>query len=279
MAGSIAIQVLDVHVKGAGSSLGATPAGGVGPQLPQFPIAVARFVVQPGSGRGAIIGPKGTVGLAQQRVMYARRKQNGPADTRPWVRLELDRLDTIDKPRLEALLQAQNPGVLTVVSPQFALDLLRGVLTGSVKAKKLPDGGKTIEFNTSISKANRELKHSEDFRDDRKTLLRSLAITGDIFGGVARLRPDGSLQRLRLEIKEQPDKRTKLSIRVDLNMDDGPKDAVSLALPKRDRTIRVGSLAALKGSLIDQLAPEKAAGLPTSLPANIPASLPTGIGG
>ncbi len=131
-------------------------------------------MAQPGRDRWAIVGPTDTVGLANGRVIYARRKTNGPADKRPWVRLELERLDDIDVPELEPLMANQDPGVLATLSPQFMLDLLQGVLTGSVKVRGLGDGARVITFNTSIDKMQRELKRSEDEEDDLKRLLRGV---------------------------------------------------------------------------------------------------------
>lgn len=275
VSGSILVRLTDLDVKGA-------PAGQLGDlgKLPSFPLAAAQFVVQPGRERAAIVGPnEEVVGLAGPRVMYAKRKLNGPADKRPWVRLELERLDDIEVPRLEALRNDQNAGAIAVISPQFVLDLLRGVLTGSVKTRPVDGGGKTVEFNTSIDKANRELRKSEDERDDRQRLLRSLAITGDIFKGVAQLRADGTLRALQLELKERPDRRTQLKILVDLDMDKGPKNAISLDAPGRDISIRVGSLAALRTNINDRLSPEKVADLPAGLPTDLPVDLPASITG
>jgi len=255
--GSIAVRVTDVNVKGA-------PEADLQAAGAQFglPVVAARFVAQPSRDRWAIVGPTDTVGLANGRVIYARRKTNGPADKRPWVRLELERLDDIDVPELELLLANQDPGVLATLSPQFVLDLLHGVLTGSVKERTLKGGDRVVNFNTSIDKMERELKLSEDEKDDRERLLRASAITGDIFSGVARLRPDGSLSRLKLELREQPDKRTRVNLDVELNLDAGPETPVSLIPPKRDATIRVGSLAALRASFTEQLSPQRVAGLP-----------------
>lgn len=258
VAGSIVMRLSEIKVKGADPST----LGNVA-QVPQFALAAAGFVVQPGRDRAVLLGPQGVVSLTDQRIIYARRKLNGPADKRPWSRLELDRLDDIAVPRLEALREQMNAGALAVLSPEFSLDLLSGVLTGSLKQKPLAGGGKTIEFNTSVEKANRELKLDEDERDDRERLLRSLAVTGDIFKGVATLRTDGSLATLQLEIKEQPNKRTTAKVLLALKTDEKVDAALSLTPPKREETIRVGSLSALRNNIVDSLSPEKAAALPS----------------
>lgn len=250
--GTMTIRVTNVAVKGLQQN---ADAGLRGPQLPKLPIAAVRFLSRPGQQRTAIVGPSGTVGVVGARVMFARRKQNGPADTRPWVRLDLERLADIDVPDLDALLKDLNPGVLAVITPQLALDLLHGVLTGSIEQHKISGGGRVIAFNTSIDKANRELRRSEDQRDDRKRLLRAAAITGDIFGGTAQLDETGAIRHLTLRLRETPDKRTKVELVVDLDFTK-PVDGASLATPGREHTIRVSTLSALRGNLLDQLVPK-----------------------
>lgn len=264
VAGSIVMRLTEVKVKGSDPSA----LGSIG-QVPKISLAAAGFVVQPGRERAALVGPKGLVTLTDGRILYSRRKLNGPADKRPWARLELARLDDIDVPRLEVLREQMDAGSLAVLSPDFALDLLSGVLTGSLKQKALPGGGKSIEFNASIEKSNRELDLSDDERDDRERLLRSMAVTTDIFKGVARLNADGSLRALQLEVKEQPNKRTTAKVLLELTIDNKVGAAVSLAPPARNETIRVGSLSALRNNILDQLSPEKVADLPTSLPSSI----------
>ena len=227
--------------------------------LPSSTLASARFAVQPGKGRGAVLGGEATplVSLTHDRVLYARRKTKTKADRRPWVRLELDRLDDISKPRLEALIAQQNAGVLAVVSPLLVTDLLRGVLTGSIKQRQWAGGVRHLTFNVSVDKANRELDLSEDARDDRERLLHALAITGDIFKATATLRPDGSLARLTLKLVERPDKQNHINLLVEVVTDEAGA-APALNPPAREATIRVGSLAELRGSILEQLAPTPA---------------------
>lgn len=242
LTGKIAIRFLDVHLKGADSQ--ATP----------FPVASADFVVVPGARKQALVGPTGRAAMTDHRILYARRKLNGPADHRPWVRMEVERLDDVDVPRLEALLNQQDTGVLAVLSPSFAIDALRGVLTGSIKQQRTDDGGRRFDFNLSLDKAERELKRSEDERDDFDLLRKSIALTSDIFKAQATLRPDGSLSGLKLWVVEKPDKRT--SVRLELALSVSPPTSKTLWPPKREHTIRVSSLAALRGSLLDQLGPK-----------------------
>jgi hypothetical protein len=241
--GSIAIRFVDVHVKGAVS------------KAPAFPVANADFVAQPGARRVALVSSSGRASLTDHRVLYARRKLNGPADKRPWVRLEVERLDEVDVPRLEALLNSQDTGTLAVISPGFMLDALHGVLTGSVKQTRLADGNRAFTFNVSLDKAARELDLSEDERDDNELLRRSIALTSDIFKASAKLRADGSLSELTLHLIEHPDKRT--SVKLDVALKVAPQaSAKALWPPQRDHTVRVSSLAALRANLVEQLGPK-----------------------
>ncbi|MDP1794688.1 MAG: hypothetical protein Q8K63_11195 [Acidimicrobiales bacterium] len=267
------VRVTGVDVKGAAEQSGGGLAAAA-PQVPRLPIAAIRFVSQPGQQRTAIVGPSGTVALVGARVMFARRKQNGPADTRPWVRLDFERLADIEVPDIDSLLRDLNPGVLAVITPQLALDLLHGVLTGSVETRNIRGGARVIEFNASIDKANRELRRSEDQRDDRQRLLRAAAITGDIFGGVAQLSSEGVLQHLTLRLREQPDKRTKVNLDVVLDLTKSRGEA-SLDPPSRERTIRVSTLSALRGNLLDQLVSKDQPTIPAGLPGQLTGALPS----
>ena len=270
--GRITLRLMAVEQKGGVGAISAAGAGG--PQLPAVPIAFADFVAQPGR-RAALFGPTGEpASVTQDRVLYAKRKLNGPADTRPWVRLEVERLDDIDVPNLDALMTQQNMGLLAILSPELALDLLRGVLTGSIEQQRASDGTRRLGFNVSIAKAERELKTNEDERDDRKRLLHAIGVTGDIFPGRATLRPDGTLSALRLTFAEKPNKRTAVKLRLELTMANNAAPAFGVKRPTRDATIRVSSLAALRGNLIDDLT----VGLtkdPTELPGQLATLFPT----
>lgn len=249
--GRMTLTIDDINITG----------GAVLATIPSATLASTRFAVQPGRDRGAVLGGDASpvVVLTDERVVYARRKPQSKADKRPWVRLELNRLDDISKPRLEALIAQQNAGVLAVISPLFITDLLAGVLTGSVK-QELVDakGNRFLSFNVSVDKANRELELTDDERDDRTRLLRALAITGDIFKANATLRADGSLSRLVLRFTERPDRLSSVVVLAELITDDAGTSAPPLDPPTRESTIRVGSLAELRGNIIEQLAPAPA---------------------
>jgi hypothetical protein len=207
------------------------------------------FAAEPHSGRVALLATPGKPAdfLASATTYYARRVGARPDERRPWVRVDLRRLHEEESPDIGTLTEQVGRGWATVVGPHLMLDLLAGVLAGSVKAgKAAADGSRSVKFNVSIDKANRELDLSEDARDERSYVLRSIAIKGDIFPGEATLRANGSLSRLLITFFMTPDRLTKLALAVDLRVERSARvNAIPLAPPERKTTIRVSAMPAL----------------------------------
>jgi hypothetical protein len=208
-----------------------------------------RAAFSPSPGAPAIV-------LFDASNVYARRVTRSAADRRKWARFEYKRLPDVSVPSATQLTQDMSAGDVAVLDPVFLADLLTGVLTGSIKLRKTDaDGGRLLSFNTSISKAERKLKIDERDRKERKKLLRSLAITGDIQRGEAILRKDGTLSSLRVHFAMRPDKLTVLEYETTLTLVPvTPDDNVrAVTLPGRDVTVRVPALATLKGTIQQQL--------------------------
>jgi len=189
-------------------------------------------------------------------AVYARRVTRSEYDRRKWARLDYARLPDFDVPSLRELGQASGPGDIAVIDPVFLTDLLRGVLTGSVElVRTAKDGSRLLTFNTSIDKAERKIRIDEADRKERAKLLRSLAITGDVHKGEAILKADGTVSSLRILLTERPDKRTAIDLEATLTLVPlTAEDRVpALAPPSRDVTVRVPALAALKGTIREQL--------------------------
>lgn len=190
-------------------------------------------------------------------AVYARRVTRSEHDRRKWARLDYERLpDVDDVPSLRELGQATGPGDVAVIDPVFLTDLLRGVLTGSVKLQQTAaDGSRLLTFNTSIDKAERKIRIDEADRKERAKLLRSLAITGDVHKGEAILRADGTVSSVRILLTERPDKRTAIDLEATLTLVPlTAEDRVpTLSPPSRDVTVRVPALAVLKGTIQEQL--------------------------
>lgn len=245
--GTFALRVRDVELS-EGAPTGGARAGSLG--------SVA-FVADPGRRQSAVRARVGepAVFLATDRSLYARRMTTSSSERRPWFRVDLDRLNDLDVPSLALLRDAAGPGMVAVVSPQLLVDLLSGVLTGSLEVgTPAPDGTKELTFNVSVDKANRSLRLSEDERDEREKVLRALAITGDIHAGTATLRPDGTLRRLTITFDQTPDKQTKLALTAEMLL--GPATADSediLAVPARERTVRVPTLPSIIAAVGEQL--------------------------
>jgi hypothetical protein len=207
------------------------------------------FVADRGAGRVAVLTDPAAppVFLAGPEVYYARRPSVRPNERRPWVRVELHRLDEEESPSAEALVESAGAGWLAAAGPHVMFDLLAGVLAGSVKTgKAAEDGSRTYRFNVSVDKANRELDRSEDERDERSYVLRSIAIKGDIFPGEATLDGDGALSRLKITFFQTPDRLTKLGLVIELRILPALAElqAVKLAPPARATTIRLSTMPA-----------------------------------
>ena len=235
------------------SALGGQFQGARGATLGQLAVtldrAQRRAALSPSPGTKPIV-------LFDPAAVYARRVTRSAADRRKWARFEYERLPDITLPTMRELGQGAGPGDIAIIDPVFVTDLLRGALTGSIKLeKRSADGGRLLTFNTSISKAERKIKMDEKERKQRKKLLRSLAITGDIHHGEAILRPDGTISSVRMVFAEHPDKRTEIDLEATLTVVPvTPDDNVrAIALPSHDVTVRVPALTALKGAIKEQL--------------------------
>jgi hypothetical protein len=249
-AGRISVSLRPKKVPTDGSQqLRITGTGTLGQLAVTLDRGRRRAAFSPAPGAAAIV-------LFDASAVYARRVTRSTADRRKWARFEYERLPDVDVPSIMELSQSAGPGDIAVLDPVFITDLLAGVLTGSIKLEKTDaDGGRLLSFNTSISKAERKLKIDESDRKERKKLLRSLAITGDIQHGEAILRKDGTIASLRVAFASRPDKLTQLDFETTLTLVPAtPDDNVrAIALPSRDVTVRVPALATLKGTIQHQL--------------------------
>jgi hypothetical protein len=221
------------------------------------------YAADAAAGRSAVRGRDGdpAVFLTAGRALFARRPAKTASERRPWLRVELEQLDEISLPSFTQLVEKAGPGDVVVVGPQLMIDLLAGVLTGSLKERPTAaDGTTTFTFNVSVDKADRSLRRPEDERKDRAKVLRSLAITDDVHRGEAVLRTDGSLERLTIAFREHPDKQATLQLTAVLTA--GPSAAGAAGLetaPDRATTVRVSTLTELRTTVSDRLRPAAAA--------------------
>ena len=197
---------------------------------------------------------KAPIFLDTGRSLYARRMTTSQRERRPWIRVDLKRINDTNKPTFTELLQQTNPGYIVVLSPQLMLDMLAGALTGSIKHVKDTSDGAQYEFNVSVDKANRTLRLSENARKDRKKLLRTLAITGDIFKSTALIRADGSLAEFGITFRATPDRQATLNLVAELKtFPPGGQALGRLRAPTSSETIRVNSVAEVQAAVRDQL--------------------------
>ena len=217
------------------------------------------FVAEPSKRVASLVAKAGEppMFLSTEESLYARRITANENERRPWLRVDLSRVNDSDKPSAEELFGAGTGslGWPAVVGPQLVIDMVAGVLTGSLKAGKPDaDGSRRFRFNVSIDKANRELRLHEDRREQRANMLRSIAITGDVFKGDATLRADGSLARFRVLFHQMPNKQSTSELAAELRLDKStPADAPGLVVPVKKTTIRVSTVPALTAAVAQRL--------------------------
>lgn len=255
-----ALAIRDSIPRGAGQAITGTLALELGTvtihgdrqvQLRTGTLAFVAFAAEPKRRRSALQAKPGgpPVYLTAGRSVYARRTTHAVTERRPWARLDLKRVDQVDKPSLVQLVPLMGPADVSVLDPQLLLDLLSGALTGSVKAGAADaDGSREYRFNVSVDKANRTLELSDDARKDREKLLRSLAITSDVHPATARLRKDGSLAAFVVTFVVRPDKQASIPIVATLTVQAGSVPD-GLAVPDRATTVRVSTLGDIRAAL------------------------------
>jgi hypothetical protein len=247
--GQLSLSLRPKKIAGGAAQMQLVSGGTLGQLAVTLDRGQRRAALSPAPGARSIV-------LFDPAAVYARRVTRSAADRRKWARFEYKRLPDVSVPTLRQLGASSGPGDIAVLDPVFLTDLLAGVLTGSIRLeKKDNDGGTLLSFNTSISKAERKIKLKESERKQRKKLLRSLAITGDIHKGQAILRADGTVSSVRITFAEHPDKQTELDLETTLQL--VPVTAVDnvkqIALPSREVSVRVPVLTTLKGTIQQQL--------------------------
>jgi hypothetical protein len=224
---------------------GGTYAGGVGvvdtsagtwEQLAP-PAAAARLASLSGT---APKTPPPLVFTTRQRT-FVRRPARDVLAARSWYRLDLDRAREVTKPNVVTALTARNPSDLAVLTPTLMVDLLAGVLAGSVEQH-----GSQITGRLSIDKANREDDLDDDAVDARREALRLFAVTQDVHEFDLQLASDGSIDQLELRLRMTPDKQTSLDLVWKLDVQNA---AVAAATPKDGEVVRISSYNQARGAV------------------------------
>lgn len=172
---------------------------------------------------------------------FVRRPAREVLAARSWYRLDLARAREVTKPTVQTALTGRNPSDLAVLTPTLLVDLLAGVLAGSVEQH-----GRQITGRLSIDKANREDDLDDDAVDARREALRLFAITQDVHEFELHLAPDGSIDTYELRLRMTPDKQTSLDLVWKLDVQQA---AAAAARPKDDEVVRISSYNQARGAV------------------------------
>lgn len=187
--------------------------------------------------------------LSDGTVLYQHAIQTSATSAvrrqRTWRRLDLDEL--YDERTRSTATALGAP----LVSPAVVVDLLRGALTGSVKA----DGTETVRgvatrrfrINIDLDKA---YKHEPDERRRAFEVVRELTgMKRVVHAGRVWLDDKGLPRRIEVRLREERSRRDATEVILRLELFDFAKP-VAIALPKKDDVASVSDLPAL-GAVID----------------------------
>jgi hypothetical protein len=186
---------------------------------------------------------------------YVIRPKTSSASSseRGWSRLDFRDLDEKGDASLQGVANNLGPPTVGLINPVHALELLRGVLSGSVERQTPTEiDGVTVEhYKVRLSRddAAHELRLDEQESDARRQALRLLGVKSDVLDAEVWLTSDGRLRRAELVFPVRPSRRLKvdLSLSFDLPADAGIPAAI--AIPKADDVLAVDSPAELVRAL------------------------------
>lgn len=186
--------------------------------------------------------PAPTLVFADRASIVVRRPAREVVAARPWYRLELEDVREVTRPRLSTLLTARNPSDLAVLNPSFMVDLLAGVLAGSVERS-----GGTIEGRFSLDKANREDDLEDDEIEARRQALRLFAVSDDVHDFRLRLDAAGAIRSLRVVMVMKPDKQTRFELIWDMKVS---HDTARIIRPAVDDSVRISSFNQVRAAIV-----------------------------
>ena len=217
----------------------------------------------------ARLGPAGPLdALYAGDAVYVRRVGTASGlSSREWSRLDFRDLDDADTPGVQAVADNIGAPTATLLHPVHLMELVTGVLTGSVKrlGEDTVAGVRTTHYkaNISLDKADGELDLEEEERDARRAALQSLAVKGDVLPAEVWIDDEGRLRRLQVRFTQRPARRATLYFTALLELAAVGEGEVA-AIPTRRQYLRVDTA----GELVRGL---------RSAPQATPPTLPPGI--
>jgi hypothetical protein len=172
-------------------------------------------------------------------VFFPRSASSIGKGGRHWARFDFERKPTVDIDTNDRRLAI---GV-AVVSPTLAVDLLEGILTGSIRNRGTENlrGAPATRYHASISQdaAVREIR-DEERRTGILRLFETIGVREDVFPVDVWMAADGKVRALRFILRQQKDvvNAFRLTLRWDFSAYGIP--AGSIDLPKASDTLRSG---------------------------------------
>lgn len=180
--------------------------------------------------------------FATRHSVTVRRPARDVVAARAWYRLDLEDAREVTKPNARDLLGERNGSDLAVLNPTFMVDLLSGVLAGSVTQR-----GDTVSGRLSIDKANREDDLDDDAIEARRQAFRLFAVTDDVQDFSLTLGDDGEIRALRVGMVMKPNKQTRIELNWAMKVSDA---TATLTRPGQDEQVRISSFNQVRGALV-----------------------------
>jgi hypothetical protein len=184
-------------------------------------------------------GRKGKAFVFDDMVAFFPRSASSIGRSgRHWARFDFERKPSVDIDTNDRRLAV---GV-AVVSPTLAVDLLKGVLTGSIERQGTEDlrGAPAVRYRGSLSQdaAVRELR-DEERRTGILRLFETIGIQEDVFPVDVWMAPDGKVRAVQFVLVQQKDRVNafRLTLRWDFSSYGLP---ARIELPRPSDTVRSG---------------------------------------
>lgn len=212
-------------------------------------------------------GLPGALVIANDIEFFGRRAAAAPDDSRPWVRMTLDRIDQ-GAGQIDPFEGATN--AVAALNPSVILDMAAGALTGSIERRGEERVGESatqrFDFNVSLDKAFgdvRRSRYSEDKRELMFDYLDLLGVDGRVHPASVWLDRDNRIRRFSIKLTQRPRTRFAFDLIVTLNLD---RYAGSYAAvrPKPDEVFGVDTLVGFVNTV---LPPPTDGGSPFATPA------------
>jgi hypothetical protein len=217
--------------------------------------AIAEVVIEPATRRAALAtAERGRFQVFDGDAIYGRRYDAQPNEARPWLVVELD--DIGDGVELDLTADPATL-VMNALSPVLLVDLIAGVLAGSVREIG-PDevaGVATTHYeaNFDIDKSihdTRESRYDEDRRESLEDLLDLLGADGRVHAGDVWLDADGRPRRYFLSFVVSPQRGFEVAVDLDLTLTGYGPVGPPIAVPEDRELVQLESLVAFLRSIV-----------------------------